>query len=53
MTQPIYAIYSTNGCGRGVMPLARRQLQQLDVSLDRLVIVDDNLREEVLNGHRV
>ena len=53
MTQPLYAIYGANGCGRGVMPLAREQLKKLDVSLDRLVFVDDYLREEVVNGHRV
>ena len=53
MIQPLYAIYGANGCGRGVMPLAREQLKKLDVSLDRLVFVDDNLREEVVNGHRV
>jgi hypothetical protein len=53
MTQPLYAIYGENRYGRGVMPLARNQLQQLDVSLDRLVFVDDNLGGKVINGHPV
>ena len=53
MIQPLYAIYGANGCGRGVMPLAREQLQKLDVSLDRLVFVDDNLGGKVVNGHQV
>lgn len=53
MMQPIYGIYGASGCGRGVMPLAREQLQQLDVSSDRLVFIDDNLVGEVVNGHRV
>jgi hypothetical protein len=53
MKEPIYAIYGASGCGRGVMPLARAQLFELGVSLDRLVFVDDNLDENTVNGHRV
>lgn len=53
MTQPLYSIYGANGCGRGVMPFAREQLQLLDTPLDRLVYVDDNLGGKVINGHPV
>jgi hypothetical protein len=28
MTVPLFAIYGANGCGRGIMPLARAQLAQ-------------------------
>tara|TARA_B110000438_G_scaffold253391_1_gene258975 strand:+ start:88 stop:747 length:660 start_codon:yes stop_codon:yes gene_type:complete len=53
LTQPLYSIYGANGCGRGVMPFAREQLQLLDTPLDRLVYVDDNLGGKVINGHPV
>ena len=53
MTQPIYAVYGVSGCGRGVMPLAREQLLLLDVPQDRLVFVDDNPKERVINNQEV
>ena len=53
MIKPLFAIYGANGCGRGVMPMAREQLRQMGLSLDRLVFVDDNLCGNVVNGHRV
>jgi sugar O-acyltransferase (sialic acid O-acetyltransferase NeuD family) len=53
MMQPLYAIYGANGCGRGVMPLAREQLKKNDMPLDRLVFVDDNLKEKFVNGQRI
>jgi hypothetical protein len=53
MKEPFYAVYGGNGCGRGMMPLAREQLRQLDVPLDRLVFIDDNFGEKVVKGHRV
>lgn len=53
MNTSLYAIYGASGCGRGVMPLAREQLRRLDVSLDRLVFVDDNATATIVNGHRV
>jgi len=53
MTQPIYAVYGVSGCGRGVMPLARKQLRLLEVPLDRLVFVDDNPKKNTVNGQQV
>jgi sugar O-acyltransferase (sialic acid O-acetyltransferase NeuD family) len=52
--QDIYAIYGASGCGRGVMPLARQQLQQAGVAAERLVFVDDDAGLPAqLNGQRV
>ena len=48
-----FAIYGARGCGRGVMPLARQQLQQSEGLLWELVFVDDEPPAPVLNGHRV
>ena len=48
-----YAIYGASGCGRGVMPLAK---QQLEASHDHdwdLVFLDDSIHTSTLNGHRV
>ena len=53
MKQPLYAVYGVSGCGRGVMPLAREQLQLLDVPPSRLVFVDDNPGERTVNGLQV
>ena len=53
MKQPLYAVYGASGCGRGVMPLAREQLHLLDVPLSRLVFVDDNPGEKMVNGQQV
>ena len=53
MTVPLFAIYGANGCGRGIMPLARAQLAQAGFSADRLVFVDDNPPASEVNGHRV
>ena len=53
MKQPLYAVYGVSGCGRGVMPLAREQLQLLDVPLSRLVFVDNNPGERTVNGLQV
>ncbi len=53
MSSALYAVYGASGCGRGVMPLAREQLCRLDISVDRLVFVDDNAESEVVNGQRV
>jgi sugar O-acyltransferase (sialic acid O-acetyltransferase NeuD family) len=49
-----YAIFGASGCGRGVMPVARQQLQQALASGEGdLVFVDDQPPAPVLNGHRV
>jgi sugar O-acyltransferase (sialic acid O-acetyltransferase NeuD family) len=48
-----FAIFGASGCGRGVMPLARQQLQQTEGSPWDLVFVDDNPTAGKLNGHAV
>jgi sugar O-acyltransferase (sialic acid O-acetyltransferase NeuD family) len=53
MSLPVYAVYGASGCGRGVMPLARTQLQLQGIGADRLVFIDDNRAAAVVNGHRV
>jgi sugar O-acyltransferase (sialic acid O-acetyltransferase NeuD family) len=46
-----YAIFGAGGCGRGIMPLAR---QQLDCHPNaRLVFVDDAMSGQIINGHDV
>lgn len=52
MTQPLYGVYGASGCGRGIMPLARQQLQQRGIPLSRLVFVDDDAQGDC-NGHAV
>lgn len=49
----LFAIYGANGCGRGIMPLAREQLALAGISADRLVFIDDNPPALKVNGHRV
>lgn len=53
MNQPMYAVFGASGCGRGVMPLAREQLQRAGVALERLVFVDDKPEAALVNGYRV
>ncbi len=54
MQYPIYAVYSTGGCGRGIMPLARAMLSKTDIPPDRLVFVDDSSSgTATVNGHAV
>ena len=48
-----FAIFGASGCGRGVLPLARQQLQQAEAQPWDLVFVDDQPPEPQLNGHRV
>ena len=48
-----FAIFGASGCGRGVMPLARQQLQQSEARPWELVFVDDQPPATELNGHRV
>ena len=35
-TDAIYAVYGASGCGRGIMPLARAQLQAAGVAADKV-----------------
>ena len=52
MSLPLYAIYGASGCGRGIMPLARKQLQSNGIDRSRLVFVDDAPLESPINDHR-
>ena len=53
MMLPLYGVYGVSGFGREVMPLARDLVQAAGVAIDRLVFIDDNPGEVVINGHRV
>lgn len=49
-----FAIFGVSGCGRGVLPLVRQQLQaDLSAGLADLVFVDDQPSASVVNGQRV
>ncbi|HMS27498.1 MAG TPA: acetyltransferase [Burkholderiaceae bacterium] len=48
-----FAIYGASGCGRGVMPLARQQLERSGDSDWDLVFLDDGIHAHELNGHHV
>ena len=48
-----FAIFGASGCGRGVMPLARQQLEQTQTLPWDLVFVDDAPPAPQCNGHRV
>lgn len=51
----LYAIYGASGFGRGVMPLARKQLSHLNRSDYELVFIDDGDSSTFINinGHKV
>ena len=49
----VYGVVGAGGCGRGVMPLARAQLESLGIEHCGLVFVDDALAGRNVNGHRV
>jgi sugar O-acyltransferase (sialic acid O-acetyltransferase NeuD family) len=53
VTGPLFAVYGASGCGRGIMPLARAQLEKQGIGSARLVFVDDGPAASVINGHRV
>lgn len=53
MNRPLFGIFGASGCGRGVMPLARAQLESEHVAEDRLVFIDDAPGPERVNGHRL
>lgn len=49
-----YAIFGASGCGRGVLPLVRHQLQrELKAQKVDLVFVDDRPAAPIVNGQRV
>ena len=47
-----YAIFGASGCGRGVFPLARMQLESSNQDY-QLVFVDDSPSSNVVNGQKV
>ena len=49
----LYAIYGSSGFGRGVMPLARKQLSHLATQEYELVFIDDGENSALVNGHKV
>jgi len=53
MQNAMYAVFGASGCGRGVLPVARQQLQLSETRPWDLVFVDDNPPAPLLNGHRV
>jgi len=52
MMDPLYAVFGASGCGRGVLPLARAQLEREGMA-GRLVFVDDKPGLDTVNGHPV
>jgi sugar O-acyltransferase (sialic acid O-acetyltransferase NeuD family) len=53
VTDTLYGVYGAGGCGRGVMPLVRRQVAAHGATSERLVFVDDGRAGDLINGHRV
>jgi sugar O-acyltransferase (sialic acid O-acetyltransferase NeuD family) len=48
-----FAVFGASGCGRGVMPLVREQLERSQKQPWDLVFVDDSPPAAEVNGHRV
>ena len=48
-----FAIFGASGCGRGVIPLAKQQLEKANTSDWDLVFLDDGVQAEEINGYRV
>lgn len=48
-----FAIYGASGCGRGVMPLAKLQIEAQDLGAWDLVFIDDGVESETINGYKV
>jgi sugar O-acyltransferase (sialic acid O-acetyltransferase NeuD family) len=46
----LYGVYGAGGCGRGIMPLLRKQVHGADA---KLVFIDDGSEAESINGHAV
>lgn len=53
MSQPLFAVYGASGCGRGIMPLARKEVHALGYQDSRLVFVDDRPEAGEVNGQKV
>jgi len=52
MTLPLFGVFGASGCGSGIMPLLRAQLQGI-ASNEQIVFIDDAPPAKVLNGHAV
>ena len=52
MTLPLYGVFGASGCGSGIMPLLRAQLQGI-ASNEQIVFIDDAPPTKMLNGHAV
>lgn len=53
MVEALYAVYGAGGCGRGIMPLARRMLLNQGIPLSALVFIDDQPDLTEINGQSV
>lgn len=53
MSSELFGIYGASGFGREVLPIFRNQLVRQGISADRLLFVDDNPPDHVVNGQRV
>ena len=49
----VYGIYGASGCGRGIMPLARRHLAQMTGPSPTLVFIDDAPTQKEINGYLI
>lgn len=47
-----YAVFGASGCGRGILPLVRRQLIESASGPSDRVFVDDSPTASMVNGHR-
>lgn len=52
MTLPLFGVFGASGCGCGIMPLLRAQLQGI-ASNGQIVFIDDVPPASELNGHAV
>lgn len=49
----LYAVWGAEGCGRGIIPLARQQLLTQGIPVSQLVFVDASPKAESINGYQV
>lgn len=49
----LYGIFGTGGCARGILPVARAQLESEGVPKHELVLIDKQIESPILNGHPV
>lgn len=53
MSKTLFGVYGAGGCGRGVLPIARKWLSSVGICSSRLVFIDDKLSGNAINGHEV